>query len=94
MIEDDEILALVQSSPELPDVCRKLIALANEHGGEDNITAVVVRIDAGGEDSVSLSDTLPTPGTVARREQPSIPDVTADTPPAGVVAPKSEPSKN
>ena len=89
MIEDEEILALVQSSPELSDVCRKLIALANEHGGEDNITAVVVRIDAGGEDSPSLSDTLPTPATVARRaEQPSIPDVTADTPPAGVVAPK------
>ena len=88
MIEDDEILALVQSSPELSDVCRKLIALANEHGGEDNITAVVVRIDPGDD---SLSDTLPTPGTVARRAEPSIPDVTADTPPAGVVAPKSEP---
>jgi hypothetical protein len=53
-----------------------------------------VRIDAGGEDSVSLSDTLPTPGTVVRREQPSIPDVTADTPPAGVVAPKPEPDKS
>ncbi len=91
MIEDDEILALVQSSPELPDVCRKLIALANEHGGEDNITAVVVRIDAGAEDGLSLSDTLPTAGTVARGQQASLPDVTADTPPAGVVTPKSEP---
>src|SRR6187549_807581 len=61
MIEDDEILALVQSSLELSDVCRKLIALANEHGGEDNITAVVVRIDPGTEDAPSLSDTMPTP---------------------------------
>src|SRR6187551_598434 len=85
MIEDDEILALVQSSPELPDVCRKLIALANEHGGEDNITAVVVRIDPGAEDSQGLSDTLPTPG--ARGPQGSLPDVTADTPPAGAVGP-------
>ena len=25
--------------------CRRLIARANEHGGEDNITAVLVRID-------------------------------------------------
>ena len=89
--EDDEILALVQSSPELPDVCRKLIALANEHGGEDNITAVVVRIDAGAEDAPSLSDTLPTPGTVARGPQGSLPDVTADTPPAGAVSPKTGP---
>src|SRR3954469_21213817 len=68
MIEDDEILALVTSSPELPDVCRKLIALANEHGGEDNITAVVVRIDAGAEGEISLSDTLPTPVTMRPRE--------------------------
>jgi PPM family protein phosphatase len=86
MIEDDEILALVQSSPELADVCRKLIALANEHGGEDNITAVVVRIDAGGDDS--LSDTLPTPAAAVRVPMASVPDVTADTPPAGVVTPK------
>ena len=91
MIEDDEILALVQSSPELPDVCRKLIALANEHGGEDNITAVVVRIDAGAEDGPSLSDTMPTPGTTARGPQGSLPDGTADTPPAGAVTPKSAP---
>src|SRR5882724_6969773 len=88
MIEDDEILTLVQSSPELADVCRKLIALANEHGGEDNITAVVVRIDAGDD---SQSDTLPTPPTAVRVPMGSIPDVTADTPPAGVVAPKIEP---
>ena len=90
MIEDDEILTLVQSSPELSDVCRKLIALANEHGGEDNITAIVVRIDAGAEENPSLSDTLPTPGAVVHRRHASSPDVTADTPPAGVVAPKPD----
>jgi protein phosphatase len=80
----------VQSSTELPDVCRKLIALANEHGGEDNITAVVVRIDAGAEDGPSLSDTMPTPGA-ARSPQGSLPDGTADTPPAGAVSPKTAP---
>ncbi|HET7541614.1 MAG TPA: Stp1/IreP family PP2C-type Ser/Thr phosphatase [Polyangiaceae bacterium] len=91
MIEDEEILALVQSSAELPDVCRKLIALANEHGGEDNITAVVVRIDPGAEDGLGPNDTLPLPVTVARGPQGSLPDASADTPPAGVVTPKSEP---
>jgi len=91
MIEDDEILELVQSSSELPDVCRKLIALANEHGGEDNITAVVVRIDAGAEDLSSLSETLPSAGSAGRGPQGSLPDVTADTPPAGAVSPKTSP---
>ena len=94
MIEDDEILALVQSSPELPDVCRKLIALANEHGGEDNITAVLVKIeDEPGGPKVSLSDTLPTPLTARLRQGPSgvsptEPDAHADTPRAGDTKPK------
>ncbi len=94
MIDDDEILDLVQSSAELSDVCKKLIALANEHGGEDNVTAVVVRIESNGE-NVGLSDTLAAPGMVAPRVgQASIPDVTADTPPAAVVAPKAEPGRS
>jgi serine/threonine protein phosphatase PrpC len=28
----------------LVSACRRLTALANEHGGEDNITAILVRI--------------------------------------------------
>jgi serine/threonine protein phosphatase PrpC len=35
----------------LQSACRKLTALANEHGGEDNITAVLVRIVENDEDS-------------------------------------------
>jgi protein phosphatase len=34
----------VSSSESLEEACRRLVALANEHGGEDNITAVVIRI--------------------------------------------------
>jgi len=34
---------------------------------------------------------LPTPGAAPRAELASLPDVTADTPPAGAVTPKSEP---
>ena len=70
MIEDNEILEIVSRSGNIEEACRKLIALANEHGGEDNITAVLVRIveEPGGEGKVSLSDTLPTPLTAKLRQ--------------------------
>jgi protein phosphatase len=43
MISDAEILQVAGQS-DLNMACRRLAALANEHGGEDNITAVLVRI--------------------------------------------------
>lgn len=50
MIDDQEILSVVLETPDLQDACRRLVGMANEHGGEDNITAVIVRIaeDPGG----------------------------------------------
>lgn len=63
MIEDSEILDIVSQSLDIEEACRKLIALANEHGGEDNITAVLVKIEAEPNAKVNLSDTLPTPLT-------------------------------
>ena len=44
MISDAEILQVAGQNGDLAAACRKLAALANEHGGEDNITAVLVRI--------------------------------------------------
>lgn len=93
MIEDAEILEIVSQSPSIEEACRKLIALANEHGGEDNITAVLVRIEEeptpGGE-KVSLSDTLPTTLTARLRQGEAKPDdAHADTPPAGETKPKN-----
>jgi PPM family protein phosphatase len=94
MIEDSEILDIVSQTANIEEACRKLIALANEHGGEDNITAVLVKIeDEPGGTKVSLSDTLPTPLTARLRQGPSgvsptEPDAHADTPPAGDTKPK------
>ncbi len=45
MIEDSEIQNIIQKSANIGDACRELIAKANEHGGEDNITAVVIKIE-------------------------------------------------
>lgn len=74
MIEDEEILQLTQSEEDLGEACRKLVVLANEHGGEDNITVVVVRIESGmeGAEHIDLSDTLkPTRSPMQMMERPS-----------------------
>ncbi len=45
MITDDQICDLVSTSRDTSEMCRRLIAKANELGGEDNITALVVMFD-------------------------------------------------
>jgi PPM family protein phosphatase len=45
MLTDDQILGVVSSNPETFEACRRLIQKANENGGEDNITALVIRFD-------------------------------------------------
>ncbi len=44
MISDEEILDVVTRHEDPEVACRSLIAMANDHGGEDNITAVVIRL--------------------------------------------------
>ncbi|PIR20337.1 MAG: protein phosphatase [Deltaproteobacteria bacterium CG11_big_fil_rev_8_21_14_0_20_47_16] len=41
MVEDAEMKVILESSPPA-DACRKLIDIANAHGGDDNITVVLV----------------------------------------------------
>jgi protein phosphatase len=45
MLTDEQILDVVGSSGDTNEICRRLIEKANENGGEDNITALVVRFD-------------------------------------------------
>jgi protein phosphatase len=86
MITDDEILDVVKANARnLDDVCRILVTMANEHGGEDNITAVVIRVEEEGERQIELSKTLP---LVARPSMSSA--MEEDTPPASAVAPPAE----
>ncbi len=45
MISDPDIAALAGEESDLDKLCERLIASANEHGGEDNITVVCARLE-------------------------------------------------
>jgi len=47
LVDDEEMLAATTENS-LRDACRKLIDLAKQRGGPDNITIQVVRIEAAG----------------------------------------------
>src|SRR5712664_4023946 len=47
-VKKDEIAQIVSTTPDLSAACDKLIALANERGGPDNITVVAARFDGDG----------------------------------------------
>jgi PPM family protein phosphatase len=45
MITDEQILEIVSITDDLGEACELLIAMANDAGGSDNITAVLIRIE-------------------------------------------------
>ena len=44
MVSDEQMLAIVGSNGDLQTACMALITAANEHGGEDNITVILVSV--------------------------------------------------
>ncbi len=46
MISDEKIFEISRSTSDLDEVCELLIDAANDAGGEDNITALAIRIEA------------------------------------------------
>jgi protein phosphatase len=46
MLSHDEITQVLRSEPHVEAACTRLISLANERGGKDNITAIVARFSA------------------------------------------------
>jgi PPM family protein phosphatase len=84
MVEDDDIVAIVGSNDEMVSMCRRLVSRANENGGEDNVTAVVVRVEQ------DRNSTEP-----AKRQQlntiPAAPLDSLDTPPASPVSSRGRP---
>ncbi len=41
MVEEDEILSVVTTTNDPEMACEKLISMANENGGRDNVTVIV-----------------------------------------------------
>lgn len=78
MLSDDQILQIVSSTEEVPEMCRRLIAKANENGGEDNITALVIRIDEQDEAELPNSATIGPPADsqqVNMGERSTVPEI-------------------
>ncbi|MBN1203669.1 MAG: Stp1/IreP family PP2C-type Ser/Thr phosphatase [Myxococcaceae bacterium] len=46
MLEDREIHELVRAAPSLQEMPKRLVDMANERGGDDNITVIVVQVQA------------------------------------------------
>jgi protein phosphatase len=96
-VKRDELGPLVADLGDVRAICNQLIAMANERGGPDNITAVVARFDGVGLPEPGAGEELgyhyyPLPIPEATEEQPVI-----AAPPAGAEAPPppaidSEPS--
>ncbi len=49
LVDDAGMLAIVRAAKNLSEACEKLVEAANRAGGKDNITAVLVRIEAEAE---------------------------------------------
>ncbi len=64
VVRDDEILAAISESTDCLTVCDRLVGLANDRGGPDNVTVLVARIDGDGLGRAVTGD------TVARRIYP------------------------
>lgn len=45
MLEDSEILSIIKETSDIKECCEKLIKKANEEGGNDNITVILVKCD-------------------------------------------------
>jgi protein phosphatase len=58
LVDDEEIAELVDEKTSLTDACAKLVDRANDAGGRDNITVVLVRIE---EESEPWSVRTPIP---------------------------------
>jgi serine/threonine protein phosphatase PrpC len=61
-LADEELLELALDGPTIDDACRRMVALANERGGEDNITVILSHFSGSGlaqpPETTSVTGTL------------------------------------
>ena len=88
MLSDEHICETVLSDPDLQAACERLVTRANEHGGEDNVTAVLVRIQSAAEPVDQFARTMVNP---VRADDVSPNDATEPEFPAAKRAVDSDP---
>jgi PPM family protein phosphatase len=87
-VSREEIAQVVNEEPDLMQVCKRLIDLANEHGGPDNITVIAARFEGALGDASNGDEVghkvfpLPDTGQVAA----ATPAADTDTPTAPIPA--------
>jgi protein phosphatase len=75
MVSDDDILRVVETFGEPREICDRLVTMANEHGGEDNVTAVVIKIVEGrSRNNLAFATTQEMPALAATQEMEAIPE--------------------
>ncbi|MFB0535446.1 MAG: PP2C family serine/threonine-protein phosphatase [Anaerolineae bacterium] len=45
MVRDEQLAKIVEKAPDVGEACRRLVQAANDNGGEDNISVIVVRVE-------------------------------------------------
>lgn len=73
MVTDDEILRIVTAASDIGEMCSQLIARANAHGGEDNITAVVIAIEGQGDELATKASALAEHDDFGTGDEPTSP---------------------
>jgi PPM family protein phosphatase len=71
MLSDEQILGVVDEGVATTEICRRLIQKANDHGGEDNITALVIRFEETDPDELGRTPGSETPVSGGPATQPS-----------------------
>ena len=95
MVPDEEILRIVHESGSLEGAAKALVKAANKRGGEDNVTVVLFRVDAGGDDP-PLDATAPLPPPADEDGDTDELDDTLtgeEAQPVATVAPAAEPAE-
>ncbi len=60
-VEPDEMAAVLRTVPDPQEAAQRLVDIANEHGGADNITAVIVDVQVGDGDEGDAATSKVTP---------------------------------
>ena len=80
----NEIGRIVTAEPDLMQVCKQLIDLANENGGPDNITVIAVRFDGDGLSAPASGDNVGHQRFALALDSEQMPAASRPTWPAGI----------